>query len=163
MIEDGISPVPPQARQYQGQRAGLVTRLVVAVIDGFVVGGVLLLGYAGFAGLLFLVDPRNFSFPQMGLFLSLTSAFVALVVYLSLAWWIAGRSYGAHIMGLRVVDNCGANLHVLGALVRALFCAVFPIGLLWLAVNRENRSVQDLVMRTSVIYDWQLAAHDRTL
>jgi hypothetical protein len=32
----------------------------------------------------------------------------------------------------------------------------FPIGLLWVAVSRENRSAQDLALRTSVIYDWQL-------
>ena len=29
------------------------------------------------------------------------------------------------------------------------------IGLLWVALSRENRSVQDLVLRTSVVYDWQ--------
>lgn len=32
----------------------------------------------------------------------------------------------------------------------------FTIGLLWVAVSRENRSAQDLALRTSVIYDWQL-------
>ena len=40
------------------------------------------------------------------------------------------------------------------ALARAMFCAVFPLGLLWTAVSRENRSVADLLLRTSVVYDW---------
>jgi hypothetical protein len=31
---------------------------------------------------------------------------------------------------------------------------LFPILLLWVAVSRQNRSVQDLVLRTSVVYDW---------
>jgi uncharacterized RDD family membrane protein YckC len=151
----GVSPLPPEARPYQGHRAGLVTRLVAATIDALVVGAVLLLGYAGFAALLFLIDPRTFSFPEAGLFFSLTAALSVLVVYLTVSWWITGRTYGCHLMGLRVVGHNGGNLRLLGALVRAWFCALFPIGLLWAAVNRENRSVQDIVLRTSVLYDWQ--------
>jgi uncharacterized RDD family membrane protein YckC len=155
MAESGVSPIPTEARPYQGQRAGLVTRFVAAVIDGILVGLVLLLGYAGFAGLVFLIDPRTFTFPEMGLFLSLTSALVVLVVYLTVSWWISGRTYGSLVMGLRVVGYRGANMRLVGAFARAVFCTLFPIGLLWAAVNRENRSVQDVVLRTSVIYDWQ--------
>ena len=70
-------------------------------------------------------------------------------------WSISGRTYGDVVMGLRVVNFRGHRLHVVGALVRAVACAAFPIGLLWVAVSRENRSVQDMVLRTSVIYDWQ--------
>ncbi len=39
-------------------------------------------------------------------------------------------------------------------MLRAGFCVVFPIGLFWCAVSRENRSVQDVVLRSSVIHDW---------
>ena len=162
MTEGGVSPIPSEARRYQGQRAGLVTRLVAAAIDGILVGLVLLLGYAGFAGLLFLIDPRGFSFPEMGLFLSLSSAFVVLVIYLTVSWWISGRTYGALVMGLRVVGHRGENMRLLGALVRAVLCGVFPVGLLWAAVNKENRSVQDVLLRTSVIYDWQPKNAHRT-
>lgn len=151
----GVSPLPVEARAYQGHRAGVVTRLVAAAVDALLVGLVLLIGYAGFATLRFLVDPRNFTFPEPGLFFSLTAAFTVLVVYLTGSWWISGRTYGCHLMGLRVVNYNGTNMRLVGALVRAWFCAVFPIGLLWAAVNRENRSVQDIVLRTSVIYDWQ--------
>jgi hypothetical protein len=37
-------------------------------------------------------------------------------------------------------------------LVRAVLCVAFPPLLFWAIVNR--RSVQDLVLRTAVIYDW---------
>ncbi|HEY7717206.1 MAG TPA: RDD family protein [Pedococcus sp.] len=155
MSTNGASPLPAEARPYQRHRAGVVSRAVAGAIDALLVGLVLLLGYAGFASLLFLLDPRTFSFPEPGLFFSLTAAMTVLVVYLTGSWWITGRTYGSHVMGLRVVSYNGSNLRLAGALLRALFCAFFPIGLLWAAVNRENRSLQDIVLRTSVLYDWQ--------
>lgn len=155
MTTSGISPLPAEARTYQGHRAGVISRLVAATIDALLVGVVLMLGYAGFAGLVFLIDPRTFTFPAPGLFFSLTAALTVLVVYLTVSWWITGRTYGSHVMGLRVVNYNGSTMTLVGALVRALFCSFFPVGLLWVAVNRENRSVQDVVLRTSVIYDWQ--------
>ena len=41
-----------------------------------------------------------------------------------------------------------------GAFLRAAFCVVFPLGLAWIVVSPRNRSVQDVVMQTSVVYDW---------
>lgn len=155
MGEHGVSPLPREARPYQGQRAGLVTRFVAAVIDGVVVGLVLLVGYAGLVAFMFMLDPRNFTFPDLNLVVSLASAFVVLVVYYTVSWWLSGRSYGCLVMGLRVVGFRGENMRLLGALVRAVLCTVFPIGLLWVAVSKQNRSVQDVLLRTSVIYDWQ--------
>ena len=155
MTESAPSPVPREARAYQGQRAGLVTRFVAAAIDGVVVVLVLVVGYAGVAVTLFLVNPQGFRFPDLTLVFSLAAAFVVLVVYLALSWWVSGRSYGCLVMGLRVVSFRGQGMRLPGAVVRALFCAAFPIGLLWIGVSRENRSVQDVLLRTSVIYDWQ--------
>ena len=153
--EGGVSPLPREARPYQGRRAGVVTRFLAAAIDGVVVCLVLAAGYAGFAGVLFLFDPRGFTFPDAKLVFSMVAGFAVLVVYLTVAWWLSGRSYGCLVMGLRVVNHRGERLRFTGAFVRALFCAALPVGLLWVAVSRENRSVQDLVLRTSVIYDWQ--------
>jgi uncharacterized RDD family membrane protein YckC len=162
MSEGGVSPLPREARPYQGQRAGLVTRLAAATLDGIVVGLVLVAGYVGISGLLFLIDPRGFSFPDVSLVFSMAAGFVVLVVYLTVAWWISGRSYGYLVLGLRVVGRRGQRLRLTGAFLRAVLCAMFPIGLLWVAVNRENRSVQDVLLRTSVVYDWQpRAASDR--
>jgi uncharacterized RDD family membrane protein YckC len=155
MSHEHLSPLPREARQYQGHRAGLVTRVIAAAIDAGVVGVVLCLGYAGLAGFLFLLSPRDFSFPDTNLILSMAAAFGVMVVYLTFAWWFSGRTYGNLLMGLRVVNHAGRRLHLGGAFVRAVFCTVFPIGLMWIAFSRENRSAQDLVLRTSVLYDWK--------
>jgi uncharacterized RDD family membrane protein YckC len=157
VAEHGVSPVPREARDYQGHPAGLVTRVTAAVLDGAVVVLTLVVGYAVLAALLFMVNPRSFSLPDSGWLLSLSVGLLVLVVYLSAAWWISGRSYGCLVMGLRVVGHHGDNPRLLEALARALLCVAFPIGLLWTLVSRDNRSLQDLVLRTSVVYDWQPA------
>jgi len=153
-----VSPIPKEARPYQGLRAGLVTRLVAAGIDAFVVGGLLVAGYVGYAGARFLINPRGFSAPTTSLFRSLTTAFFVAVVYMAAGWTISGRTYGCHVLGLRVVNFHGRRLRLPTALVRALFCVAFPVGLLWCAASRANRSLQDVVLRTSVVYDWEPSA-----
>jgi uncharacterized RDD family membrane protein YckC len=125
------------------------------VIDAVVIALMLCLGYVGLAGLRFLISPRDFSFPDTSLVLSLTVAATVCVIYLTSCWWLSGRTYGDLVMGLRVVNVRGEGVRLAGALGRALFCTFFPIGLMWVAVSLENRSVQDLALRTSVIYDWQ--------
>ena len=72
-----------------------------------------------------------------------------------MGWALDGRTYGCHVLGLRVVSYRGSRMRPLGALLRAVFCVFFPIGLLWCAASRANRSVQDVVLRTSVVYDWE--------
>ena len=58
-------------------------------------------------------------------------------------------------MGLRIVGRSGTTLGFTVALLRAITCVVFPLGLFWSAVSKRNASVHDLIFRTSVIYDWQ--------
>jgi uncharacterized RDD family membrane protein YckC len=157
----GVSPLPREARPFQGRTAGVVTRLVAAVIDALVVGAVLLGGYFAYAGLLFLIDPRTFSLPQSSLFLSIAMACAVAEVYLTAAWWLGGRTYGYLVMGLRLLDRRGQHPRFVLAALRAVFCVLFPIGVLWVAVSRDSRSVQDVVLRTSVVYDWQPRAHER--
>ncbi len=154
MIESGVSPLPRDARPYQGRRAGLVTRMVAAALDGMVVMLFLVVGYAAVAVFLFLLDPRGFSLPDLDLLLSMTTVLLVLVVYQTLAWRLTGRTYGGRVMGLRVVGVRGRRLRWSGSFVRSLFSVGFPIGILWVAVSRENRSVQDVLLRTSVVYDW---------
>ncbi|HEX6247117.1 MAG TPA: RDD family protein [Nocardioidaceae bacterium] len=155
MAEGGVSPVPREARPYQGRRAGLVTRFVAALVDAAVVGLILLGGYLGLTVVLFMVDPRGFAFPEPRLIVSLSAAFGVAVVYLTLSWWVSGRTYGCLVMGLRVVNFRGDAMRLSGALVRALLCVGFPIGLVWVALSPENRSLADLLLRSSVVYDWQ--------
>ncbi len=155
MSEHDISPVPREARPYQGEPAGIVTRVIANTIDAAVVGAVLGAGYLGWAALLFLIDPRGFSFPEVSLLFSFTAATVVAIVYLSVAWWLAARTYGGHVMGLRVHGRHGRRLGPLRSLARAAFCVFFPIGLFWCVVSPERRSVQDVFLWTRVVYDWR--------
>ncbi len=160
MREHDISAVPKAARPYQGAPAGIVTRTVANTVDALVVGAVLGAGYLGWAAFLFLLDPRSFQFPEVSFLFSFTAATVVSVVYLWLAWWLAARTYGDHVMGLRVHGRRGHRLGPLRSLARAGFCVFFPIGLLWCVVSPERRSVQDVVLWTSVVYDWRPGADD---
>ena len=155
MTEGTASAVPREARPYQGLRSGVVTRAAAGAIDGLIVCAILTVCYAGVAGFLFLISPRNFSFPDWGWLFTLTCAFVVLVAYLSLSWWSSGRTYGCLVMGLRVVDGNGSALGLGKALLRAVLCGLIPLGLIWCAVNRRSSSLQDLLVGTVVVYDWQ--------
>jgi uncharacterized RDD family membrane protein YckC len=149
-----MTAVPPEARGYQGQRAGLVSRLLASAVDLVVVAGIVGAGYLAVSVLLFLIDPIRFHFPALDRTWLLTAGGAVLFFYLSASWVISGRTCGDLLLGLRVVNYKGERLRVSGAAVRAALCVVFPVGLLYVAVSRANRSVADLVLRTSVVYAW---------
>lgn len=150
----GPALVPREIRAYQGHRAGVVSRSLAAAVDLLVVIAVLVGSWAAWAGLLFLLNPAGFRLPTGSVLLGMGAGFAVLVVYLTGAWITTGRTYGNRLMGLRVVNIRGARLRLPAALLRAVAYGAFPIGLFWVAVSRENRSLQDVVLRTSVIYDW---------
>ncbi len=154
MTEPRVSAVPVEARAFQGRNAGLVTRSIAAIVDAAVVGSVLLAMYLGLNALLFLVDPRGFSFRAGDLLFSLVLAWVVAVAYLTGCWAVTGRSYGCHVMGVSVVARRGRRPRLATAFLRAAFCATVPLGLLWCAVSRTNRSLQDILLGTRVVYDW---------
>ena len=54
----------------------------------------------------------------------------------------------------------GSDLSPPRGLLRALLYLIFPPGFLWAAVSGRNASLQDLVLRTSVVHDWGFAAHE---
>ena len=56
-----VSPIPKEARGYQGEPAGLVTRLLAGCIDVAVTFVVLVALWAGFNGFRFMLDPRGFT------------------------------------------------------------------------------------------------------
>jgi len=149
------NPIPPAARPLQGLRAGVISRVIAGGVDYVVVIGLVLGTYIGMAVLRFLVDPRNFNeMPHVSAAWLVIIGFWLMVVYLWVSFATTGRTFGDRLMGLRVVGGSGKRLRWWTAFVRALFYAVFPVGLFWCAVSRENRSVQDIVLRTSVIHHW---------
>ena len=90
--------------------------------------------------------PRILAFVLYGYFLNW--------LYWTVCWATSGRTIGNLVMGLRVVNFRGQHQRWGGSAVRSLFCTTVPIGLLWVIVSGANRSAQDVVLRTSVIYDW---------
>jgi uncharacterized RDD family membrane protein YckC len=148
------SVVPAEARRYQGQRAGIVTRLVANTVDLIVVLVIVAFLYGGILGFLFLLQPSSFTFPS---WLPVSVPLIGLIVvlpYLAFSWAATGRTYGDQLLGLRVISRSGRPLRTGQAILRAAFCVVFPIGVLWVAVSSSQKSVQDIVLRTSVVYDW---------
>ena len=157
-LQPRIDPLPREARPFQGQRAGIVTRTAANVVDFAMVSGALAGGYAIWCAVTFLLNPRKFTFPTPT-FLALLGFFaILLFVYLTVSWATTGRTYGKHLLGLRVVNVRGDRLSWLEAVVRAGLCLMVPMGLYWAVVSPTNRSLQDAVLRTSVIYDWTTRA-----
>jgi uncharacterized RDD family membrane protein YckC len=152
-----VPTLPSDAIPFQGERAGFVTRAIAAGIDVVLIFIVVLATAAALWMLSFIVNPSDAAFgagraPKVwvmvlyGYFLNLG--------YWTIGWATGGRTIGNLIMGVRVVNFRGEKVRWVGAFLRALFCTFFPIGLFWVIVSGANRSVQDVVLRTSVIYDW---------
>lgn len=138
----------------QGRRAGLVTRALANIADVVVVVLLLAAVWVGVAAVRFLVHPTGFTFPAPGLDPLLLLGLGLQAVYFAVTWAVVGGSYGDRLVGLRVVGDRRKRLHWGRCAVRAVFCTLVPVGLLWVLVSRENRSLQDLLLRTSVVYDW---------
>jgi uncharacterized RDD family membrane protein YckC len=151
-----IDPIPKEARHFQGRRAGLITRALTAVIDIGVIAVALAAIYVGYSAVLFIFHPSSFQLPTPSWHITVVAGYIVLTAYLTGSWHSGGRTYGCHVMGLRVVDRVGQRLRLAPAFLRAVLCGIFPLGLLWVAISRENRSIQDLIVRTSVIYDWDV-------
>jgi uncharacterized RDD family membrane protein YckC len=146
-----VVPAPPPSA-VAGARAGLVTRSLANIADLFVVVLLLVGGYLALAAARFLVSPTSFAFPVPSAGALLITGLCLQALYFTVTWAVVGGTYGNRLLGLRVVADGGTRLGWGRCAVRAALCTIFPIGLLWVLVSQENRSVQDLVLRTSVTY-----------
>jgi uncharacterized RDD family membrane protein YckC len=116
--------------------------------------GAVLLFYLGVCAIAFVVRPRSFRWPDPGVLRLGGIWWALLVLYLTFSWTASGRTLGKQVMGLRVADQDAGRLRGGRALVRAILCATFPFGLLWCAIDRRHRALHDLVVRSTVAYDW---------
>ncbi len=154
------SSLPRGAAAFQGERAGLVTRMVAAVIDVLIVIGIVLLIALATWILSFIFTPLTSGFISEGnrrippVVVLVVIGYVITQIYFTVSWASSGRTVGNLIMGVRVVDYRGNRLAWWVAFLRAAFVIALPVGLFWVLVSGANRSVQDVVLRTSVIYDW---------
>ena len=139
----------------RGRRAGVVSRLLVAGVDFFVVAVLLFALLVAFAAVRYMLGSGTFKLPRAGPVFTGTGYPIVEFVYLAVAWSLTGRSVGKQLFGLRVVRGDGAKLGRLRACGRAAWCTVFGIpSLLWAAVSTRNAGVHDLVFRTAVVHDW---------
>jgi uncharacterized RDD family membrane protein YckC len=146
---------PPVASAAQGQHAGVVTRTVVMVIDALIVVSVTGMAYLWWCAILFVIRPRTFSWPNPPQGSAYVAAYALAVVYLTVSWATSGRTYGKRLLGVRVLGRRDRPMGWAVAFLRANVCIFLPVTLFWSAVSRQNRSVADLIFRTSVIYDWR--------
>jgi uncharacterized RDD family membrane protein YckC len=140
-------PVPDAERA-----AGIITRGLAGVIDLLVVLLIMSALYGGLVLVRLVYSPAAFSLPSLTAVFSTVVTFVVAVVYLTGCWTVSGSTAGAVAMGLRVVARRSQRVRLPVGLLRAIGCVVFPIGLLWVVVDRRRRSLQDIVFRTRVVY-----------
>jgi uncharacterized RDD family membrane protein YckC len=146
-------PAPSTRFTVHGQPAGFITRALAAAVDAGAALLAVAAGYAVVTGLRFLAHPTAFRLVGPSPELLVLVGMLVLAAYWTATWTLSGRSHGGQLLGLRVVGPRGARLHWSHAAARAVLCVIFPLGLLWALVSRHNRSVQDLVLRTTVVYD----------
>lgn len=145
--------VPKDARAYQGHRAGFFSRTLAAIIDLVSIIVIVVLWNLGAAFVRMLIEHvQGVNIPKLGW--SVAIGTLLLWLLWTYAWATTGRSLGMHIMGLRIINSSGDRVRLPVAALRSIFCVVFPFGLLWVIISPANRSVQDVVLRTSVVYDW---------
>ena len=89
-----MAAVPPEARGYQGQRAGMVSRLLASAVDFVVVAAIVGAGYLAVSAVVFLWDPGRFHFPALDRTWLLATGGAALFLYLSASWVMTGRTWG---------------------------------------------------------------------
>jgi uncharacterized RDD family membrane protein YckC len=137
--------------------AGIITRGLAAVIDLLVVLVIMSALYGGLILVRLVYSPAAFSLPSLNAVFSTLVTFVIAVLYLAGCWTVSGSTAGAVAMGLRVVGRRSQRVRLVVGLLRAIGCVLFPIGLLWVVVDRQRRSLQDIVFRTEVVYSRPLA------
>jgi len=154
--------VPPVPALPRATYAGVVTRLIAAAVDSAAVVLLAVLLDLTAAGARFVWSPGDFRWPKLTIVSAGSALLAVAVVYLSVGWALTGRTYGARLMGLRVLSSRYELLGWVRSVLRAVVCVLWPVGLLWCGVSRTRRSVADLALRTVVVYDALPYASPRT-
>lgn len=158
-VDQGEAAADPdhlQRRDVSGHYAGPVTRLLTVAAD---VAAVVTLNagfvavVAFFLGSILDIDPS----PRVAALLSLGSLATLFVAWFWIPVAALGRTPGMAVLGVAVVRRDGGVAGGTSALVRALVLPVsllVPVLFLGLVLDRERRTLHDLVAGTTVVYDW---------
>jgi uncharacterized RDD family membrane protein YckC len=160
MTATEISPIrSAHARELQGRRAGIASRVTADAIDWGIV-------FAIYSGILlaaalaeYFFGSGNFDVARPPAGVTLTAQWAIAVLYLTAGWSGTGRTVGKAIMGLRVVTNAGLPLRPRRSFLRALICTTLgAVTLAWVLVSRRRAGIHDIAVQTSVVYDWTKGA-----
>ncbi|MEV4641444.1 RDD family protein [Actinoplanes sp. NPDC049548] len=137
----------PAPRDY----AGPVSRAIAYALDTLIVasfftGGAAL---AGFITSVMGAEIHDLTRAAASALLLMLPAMLA--AYCALFWALAGRTPGMALLGLRVVAVRPQHLSWISAAVRAVVLAYFPIGAVWVLVDRRHQGVHDKLARTAVV------------
>jgi len=143
-----------RARVLQGSRAGFVSRVLAAAVDVAVILLVETAIVAFVALVRWVITAGDFEISQPQGVVARVLTVALAVIYFGYLWTATGRTVGEQVLGLRTVTAYGSRVPWLRAYLRACLVLAFPVGLLWIVISRKNASVQDLLCRTAVIYDW---------
>ena len=150
---DPTSAAVPEMASQPTTHAGVVTRVLAACVDLAAVALLTVLLDLATAGVRFAWSPVTFRWPQPAAGVAALVLLAVAVVYLAVAWAMTGRTYGARLLGLRVLSSRHMLLGWTRSVLRALTCVLLPVGLLWSGVSANRRSLQDIVFRSVVVYD----------
>ena len=142
---------PAMAEASPAGYAGVVSRTIAYVVDALIVS-VASVGTATGMSLISAVvgsDARDLARTLTTAYLVALPAVFAL--YCTVFWGLTGRTPGMALSGVRVVTMSQRRVRWIAALARGILLAYFPIGSLWMLVDRRHRAIHDLIARTLVI------------
>jgi len=113
--------------------------------------------YLGVAVARLVWQPSAFQWPDPPFYLTVVVELIVAVLYLTASWAMTGRTYGDSLLGLRVLSFRRRIPGWTLSFVRAVLCVMFPLGLFWVVFSPSRRSIQDVMLRTIVVYDWHVA------
>ncbi|MCU7725999.1 RDD family protein [Actinoplanes sp. KI2] len=131
--------------------AGVVSRTIAYVVDSLIVS-VASVGTATGMSLIASVlgsDAHALAKTLTTVYLAVLPAVFAL--YCAVFWGLTGRTPGMALAGVRVVNMSRGRVRWIAALARGILLAYFPIGALWMLVDRRHRAIHDLIARTLVV------------
>ncbi|WP_433383945.1 RDD family protein [Actinoplanes sp. CA-142083] len=131
--------------------AGVVSRTIAYIVDSLIVS-IASVGTAAGMSLVASVigsEARDVARTLTAAYLVALPAVFAF--YCAVLWGLTGRTVGMAMVGIRVVGTDRGPVRWWSALLRGILLAYFPIGSLWLLVDRRHRAIHDLIARTLVI------------
>ncbi len=154
-------PAPEMTVGRQGHYAGALSRLAAFAADvgaswGLYTVGTLLLNSA-----VKLVTGHTYTLTNHQLVAFIVLAFWEFF-YFTYQWAVSGKTLGMAILGLQVVTVEGGPVSVRQATLRTLGLGLslltLGIGFLGIIFQRERRALDDFIVGTAVVYDWDARA-----